>query len=395
MSPAPGPMLLLIEPRFSGHHGVYVRWIAHGAIQRGYRVRLATARAQAQHPLLLRLQSECGADLDVAFLPDIRDGEAGTDLLALARQDARFYALFRSYYRTAFPLEPPSFVFLSYVDYCLYSLAMWGSPFGRTPWGGIAMRPAFHLARTPGTRIKEQLFLRLLNNPTLASLFVMDETLHEHITQRHPARAVKCHYLPDPAEMNATMSKQAARATLGIAKDVLVILVYGAISLRKGIDLLLAALREPEGPARVHVLLAGQQDAESKAFMASAAAQPLAQAGRIHSFDAFLSADDEARVFAAADLLWMGYRGHLHASGVMVQAGQAGLPVIGCAEGMIGRTIQGKRLGIILPLQDAQQTARAIQAFINDEATMKRCGENGRIAFASHTPKNFADKLFE
>ena len=154
-------------------------------------------------------------------------------------------------------------------------------------------------------------------------------------------------------------------------------------------------MQEPSFPSHAHVILAGLQDAEAKGFISSAAVRALSQTGRLHCVDSFISPDCEYRIFAASDLLWLGYQQHNVMSGVLVQAGQMGLPAIGCEEGMIGWTIRKKQMGITVPLHDPRKVAIAIRELIQNQRQMNECGENGRRAFSSHTPDHFAHTIFE
>jgi glycosyltransferase involved in cell wall biosynthesis len=385
--------LLLFEPCFNGHHGVYLRWLIRGGIQRGYEIHLATVHENEKHPVFQWLREEFPGGLKIDFFKDGMNYEQNASHLpALIRQDYGYFKCFKNFYRVEYRTAPPAFVFLPYLDYCLYSLALRESPFGETMWGGIAMRPVFHIAPHP---IKERLFFRLLRNPRLTQLYVMDEQLHGYVRKRNPKSAMKCSYVPDPAEMQDGISKSAARQTLGLSEDALVILVYGAMSLRKGFDVLLKALHEPGFPGNACVILAGRQDAEARTFMTSPAVQALLHAGRVQVWDDFLSSDDETRVFAAADMMWMGYRRHTQTSGVMVQAGRTGLPMIGCEEGMIGETIRNKFLGITVPIHDSRLVAEAVSRLTQDQARMRKYGENGQRAFVDPTPERFIQRIFD
>ncbi len=401
MMASPKPLVLLVEPLFRGHHGVYVRWIVRGGIQRGYRFVLATGRDNADHPMLQSLVKEFGSMLDISFFPENK-GTISAMLPSLMARDYAYFSLVKKTYREVSQVESPALVFLPYLDYCLYSMSLFGSPFGKTPWGGIAMRPGFHLKEMGipapifhGDWIKKCLFLRLLRNPTLVRLFVLDEGLATCIRKADPKWAAQCRHVAEPAEMRGSLSKIAALKELGIPDDAMVILVYGDITLRKGLEALFMTMQEPSFPSHAHVILAGLQDAEAKGFISSAAVQVLSQAGRLHLMDYYISPDCEYRIFAASDLLWLGYQQHNVMSGVLVQAGQMGLPVIGCEEGMIGWTIRNKQLGITIPMHDPRKVAIAIGELIQNQKQMNECGENGRRAFSSHTPDQFARTIFD
>jgi glycosyltransferase involved in cell wall biosynthesis len=349
------------------------------------------------------LQEEFKADLHIAFLPtgSAPDGNAA-GLSALVARENYFYRLFEAFFRENRLSHPPDLVFVPYLDYCLNVLSLRGSPFGTTPWGGIAMRPSFHLRvmgvsapRTWLSRVKQLLFFRLLRNPALTVLGAIDPLLAQFVLMKRADLSERCRFLPDPADMQGTVSKQEARSVMGIADRAVVILAYGVMSLRKEVDVLLRSMNEPGFPEHGHVILAGRQDNETEALLALPGAEALMRARRLHVINAFLTGDDEYRLFAAADLLWMGYRRHYVMSGVMVRAGQMGLPMVGCEDGTIGWQIKNRQLGITLSLDDPRAVAAAIGGFVDNPEKMRACGQNGRLAFADHTPDTFIRLLFE
>ena len=121
MMASPTPLVLLVEPLFRGHHGVYVRWIVRGGIQRGYRFVLATGRDKADHPMLQTLVKEFGSMLDISFLTE-DNGTTTAMLSSLMTRDYGYFSLFGKTYREVCQVESPALVFLPYLDYCLYSM---------------------------------------------------------------------------------------------------------------------------------------------------------------------------------------------------------------------------------------------------------------------------------
>ena len=89
-------------------------------------------------------------------------------------------------------------------------------------------------------------------------------------------------------------------------------------------------------------------------------------------------------VFSAADVVWLGYQGHYHMSGVLVQAGVMGLPVIACEEGLIGWLTRRFGSGPVVATSSPAAIATAIAELSRNATLAQHCGENGRLAYASH-----------
>ena len=136
--------LLIIEPHMNGHHGVYLRRIVHGALERNCRVFIGTLEDSLSHPLFAKMLEECRNSLEIITLPPpVIDYMKDTSTGGLIRRELAYRKLFKRFYNKALRIFQHDFVFLPYLDYCTYAIAILGSPFGCTPWAGIVMRPGF------------------------------------------------------------------------------------------------------------------------------------------------------------------------------------------------------------------------------------------------------------
>ena len=279
---------------------------------------------------------------------------------------------------------------------------MLGSPFANTPWAGLVMRTGFHQTswgiNAPTSRInliKERLFFRLLRNSFLRALFTIDVTLKEYTEKLSLPYSSRLVYIPDITETKRSMSQEQARRALRISKQGFMVLVYGSLSLRKGIQTLIRAMQDDNFPLDWHLLLAGKQDQNVQSFLKSPFATKLKIEGRIHQINRYLNADEENMVFSATDVVWLGYQGHYHMSGVLVQAGTMGLPVLACEEGLIGWLTKRYASGIVVSASSPSSVAKAITELSRNKKGAQQYGENGRKAYASHTLENFSKIVLE
>jgi glycosyltransferase involved in cell wall biosynthesis len=396
-----GKTLLLIEPHCSGHRAVYVRRIAMAAVARGVDVTVATTIEALQHPALDALRREGGNSLRIVATPfTFTDGQGGVGSVGLARQEFRYRRLFRTLFEIASREHRPDVVLVPYLDYCFNAIALAGAPFGTTPWAGIVMRPAFHFAALgiegPASRLlpaKRRLFLRLLTRPCLQAVFTIDESLHDYMQRFGPVRGAPVVYVPDPADIDGGLSRIQARERLCIELAAVVILVYGTIDARKGLNALFAALNKSSIRERVVVLIAGRQDTTVHELLQRPSLQALARIGRVRCLDRFLDTEEEHAVFAAANIVWMGYRDHYAMSGVMIQAGQMGLPTIACAEGLIGWMTRRISCGLTVRVEDTERVGDAILRLAENRKLAEALGQNGRNYFRWHSVARFSDGL--
>jgi glycosyltransferase involved in cell wall biosynthesis len=395
--------ILIIEPSVQGHHGAYLRWIIRAMLSRGHSVQLATFEQSLVHPSIQELLSTSGDRLTVLTRPSRPFGTFDGNLIRMISSMMVFRKVLGDFYALASNRGQIDFVLLPYLDYCTYALSVAGSPFGATPWGGIIMRAAFHYSamgiKAPTGKVesvKRWLFGRLLRDPHLRVLFTIDETLYEYAHVWSPGVRSRLVYLPDSAVTKRSVDRAAVRKRLRIAQDALVILVYGELSKRKGIKALLQASEHLDFPSRCHLLMAGNQAPEAMSILQSPQAMHLRQTGRLHELSHYLSEDEEKNaVFSAADAVWLGYLAHYQMSGVLVQAGMMGLPIIACEEGLIGWLTTRHQSGVVVPISDPLMVAKGIKDLFEIPGRAHEYGNNGHKAYASHTEKEAAKALLQ
>lgn len=375
--------ILVVEPRATGHHGVYAAWIADGLRANGFEVAVASTESALKHPSLSPLQDwERSKEHVYAFPGSVPSGrELG--VFGLAQRELRLWALFSRWYQRVHQSFEPDLVFVAYLDHMLYAASILGSPFGDTPWVGIAMRPSFHyrevgiLGRSDHlASLKGRLFGRLLRQRKLAALYTIDESLVSFMDNRRTGR--KVHFIPQPVWGLENIDKAAARERLGLADCDKVMLLFGQISRRKGVNELLEATQHPLFPPNLTLFFLGAVDAEASKVLTSELATALRRQGRLRLMSRFATSDEEAAAFSAADFVWMGYKDHYAASGVLAHAAAKGLPVIASVAGLAGWQTRRHDLGLCVDPGSAAAVATA--------ASQLSCSKSGtETATARHT----------
>jgi glycosyltransferase involved in cell wall biosynthesis len=359
--------ILIFELSFSGHHSVYLEQIAEGYLNNKNKVTIVILRDFYNHPLILRLKIKYKDKVHIKLIGDAKyHNFFESKLGALAAELAKWY-IFRKEFIEVSSIRKVDYIFLPYVDYILFALGLLGSPFKNKPWGGICMLASVHYDYINISHIKINLkylkklsFFRLLKNKYLDKFFVIDELLYNFALEYQP-KCIRClKYMMDPAEFKGFTTKYDARKELKIEENLTVILVYGVINARKGVDVLANTLILDEIPKNIHLLIVGEIDNSTQELLNSNSIKQLIFEKRVYFFDKF--ADDilQQKVFSAADIVWLGYKDHFGMSGVLVLAAKARKVVISCNAGLIGWHTNSKNLGLAVNTEEISEVKMAI-----------------------------------
>ena len=390
--------ILIVEPHADGHHASYVRWLVQAIVERRWSAVIATTAEATNHPSLRTIVADF-RDVSWHLIEDIPRyaGWAGRHL-RLMRREFAYWSEFRRIADEASAKNSIDAIILPYVDYCFFALACLGSPFRRFPWCAISMRLSVNREASKGNAavpLKWRAARRLLGGSNLKALFVINPSVKDvPVKWCSPLMLSKIRYLRDPAEpQRMSVSPRASRSALGIEDGDVAVLVFGSIDERKGIDALLRTLAAYESLRNFRVILAGRQSEAVQSEIRAGRYAQLQLRNRLIMIDRFLTEAEQAMVFTAADVVWVGYWRHVYMSGVLVLAGKAGLPVVGTRDGEIGRLIADYKLGVSARVDVPSELEAALRAML-DARERVAMGKRGQAAFAGHSIENFgADVL--
>jgi len=391
--------LLIVEPDAEGHHMVlYTRLLLREAVSRGWSVTILTTESGRNHAAFDIISADHDKALTTIIMPEVIRPTSTGSVALLMSQLKLWNALARASSENRH-FSDFDLIYCVTMDFFEKVLSSRGSPFGSRPFMGMLMNPKFHRAPAglgPPSRwdfLYRMLFKRLLAIGGLKQLMVVDGPFREFCVQQRFAHADKICLVSDVGEFSQCEYEGTARESIGLPTDAFVILLYGSVSRRKGVEQLLRAVQRLDRQDVV-ALVAGKPDSEIEALFSSPWCRAMQESGQLLLRSGFQNDESEAKVFAAADLVWLGYVGGAYgSSGVLYQAGAAGLPVISMADGLIGWTVRKHNLGISLDTADTSAVADVIEHLQRDELAMRKFGENGRRLAERHTGTVFAETI--
>ncbi|MET3438007.1 hypothetical protein [Sphingomonas sp. 1185] len=384
--------IALFEPDPAGHRMVYVRYIvAAMARHGGLRATLITSARGRSAPAVQAMEADRALPVSVMTIeaPILRQPIPRK----LQRQFGYTAALGRAV-RSLAARDPVDHVFIPFLDdFALLPFAVQPTPFGKTRWSGIAIRPRFHLAAAGGSvphraadRIEGWAYRRLLGSPVLDTMFSIDPYLAPQLGDPRVVTVV------DPADITAL---PADPTWLSVSDSAVVLLVYGYIDGRKAIDRLLRIANDPRMPRALTVALVGTQDASMASILEGSDAQQLRTEGRLVEVARHITDGEEASAFARADIVWAYYPGSYCSSGAMVRAGQMSRALMATEEGLVGWLTRQHGSGLTAPEDDDEGLLQALVRLTADAALRRTLGAAGHAYFTGHDSVAFGDHIVE
>ncbi len=384
--------VLILEVSSFGHHPTYIRWLLESELAKSSEVILAARREMFEHPEILACRSNFSR-YQICISQKFEDDLSDFSSVGRLRMSWAIGRLYREICASLGRMHHLDFVIVPFLDDCILGLALPREAFGGIPWMTITMRTMFHYSemgvtakRQRFTAVRRWLFFKILKQKSMVSILTIDPTLADFAKRRHDGIMRKVEYLPDPATHHPLLpTKIEARLRLQVPADVTLVLLFGEISVRKGVHSLLEAAADPSCSPHVHIMLAGRCSKRSE-LLKNAAFQHLNAVGRLHIIDGYLRGEQERQVLSAADCMWLGYTNFYGMSGVMVLSGRHGVPVLAAREGLIGYLTKKHEIGVIIEPENRSSVVDALNRLGREPDLFRQAGKNAISVFENHDP---------
>ncbi len=387
--------VVILEIAATGHHPSYVRWLLESNFAKSSEIILAAPEEMFGHPEITASPSKF-TRYEIGVSQKFRVQLSNLNFIGLMRMSWAIGRLYREVCASIARTDPVDFVIVPFFDACILGLALPPDAFDGIPWMAITMRTMFHYEEmgviAPKQRfaaLRRWLLYKALKQKSMASLLTIDPTLAAFAEMQSDRFMRKIEYLPDPSTFHPILpTKLEARNWLEVPADVSLIVLFGEISARKGVELLLQAVADPRCSSRVHVMLAGRCRERTSLFE-NPEFRRLNADGRVHIVEGYVRGTEERHVLSAADCMWIGHTDFYGTSGVMVLAGRHGVPVLATEDGLIGYLARKHELGVIIQPRNRLSVVRALNRLVDEPEWFKLAGKSGVSVFEKHDPMEF------
>jgi glycosyltransferase involved in cell wall biosynthesis len=265
---------------------------------------------------------------------------------------------------------------------------------------GILFHPTLHYRnrepfnpRSYLQGLRKRLILRAIaGNPHLDTVFTLDSTAVPSLR----ALGLDAVALPDPVVQDGYkgLAPLQLREHFALEPGRKVLLLFGALTARKGVSQVLEALAlmPPADARRVALLMAGPLDRDLRPIVEALIEKVRSGGVQVVQHDDYIQNDSVQSFMEASDLILVPYQRHFGSSAVLIRAALAGRPVISQEFGLMGTNVREHSLGQAVDTGRPSAIAAAVSGFLKDP----RLGFGREVALQyakANTPELFCQTI--
>jgi colanic acid biosynthesis glycosyl transferase WcaI len=273
--------------------------------------------------------------------------------------------------------------------------------------GGILFRPSVHYHEIGEYRPslteklrdwrKAVLYRGMLRNRAVDTVLTLDPFFADFATEHYPG-GKKVGVVPDPAFPVATIPANDDRMPAALPQDRHILLLFGALTERKGVLHLLDALRllPSSVESKIAVIIAGRvaQDISVRFAEKVAAVRREKATLWLKVEDRWLSSTEIATLVQRSDIVLAPYQRFVGSSGVLLWAAHAGKPLLTQDYGLLGRLVRDHGLGVAVDTGNPADIAAAITGMITQNPQTLVDAKAAAAFVSQRTPETFASHIY-
>jgi hypothetical protein len=364
--------ILIIETEYEGHYLTgYIKYILRSFKNKKFKITLLTSSdAQNKAKGALQILRKEKLKFNIETIKNLKLKKFSS--IHLIAHQIRLYFAIKEKFKELNLSTRFDHIFLTSIQKLDKALVVFGSPFQNINFSGIYLDIKFHLYKykidykSRFNYLSKKFFQKLLEFSTLDNIITNDHLLKKYIKSNNWNNSHKLKFLHDPKEFNFSFNKFYSREKLGIPNKSILILLYGALIESKGIVELLSIFKVAKLNKNIRVVLAGKQFTNYKNFaLNNSFINKLKLDKKLFIFNRWISEKEEALLFSAADIVWIGYKNYSSPSGVLYQAIQKDIPSLISNEGLINSLNKKIKVGYVTNINNPLDIVKGINYVLN------------------------------
>jgi len=356
-----------------------------------------TTKESLNHQSYLTIKETFKEKINLHVMPSVDSKNSLTSLYKLFTLQISFYLSFKKGFKKASSKVLFDHIFIVNFDHCDKIFSLLGSPFGKIPYSGILMNIKFHREAMhigPKSRsdlIYKILFNKLLNQKRLFRIFVVDEVFFDFYKNKSNEKLI---LIPEPLiDLVGNSTKTESRISLNILNDDFIVLIFGSLSARKGINELINSVYI-SNLKNVSILLAGNLDDSARKLLEGNYAKQLYLRKQLILFSGFQEEERQYQLFNASDIVWVAYgEGFTGSSGIYYQSTIFAKPVITSNQGLLAYLVKKYKNGVTCELNSNIDIAKKIYHLKNNREEYELCSNNSSKLSIKHRLNYFGKEI--
>jgi len=328
--------VLIFEPLSGGHRTSYIRWLADSITD--------------NPPAGCHFIFVTDPGVDIPAVAPLSSHKIFPELAKRLKSSgpARLRKLLRTLFDECVAQHSPDHALILELTRLELSFALRGAP---CPVSAILFVQYPELPRGPKFFFKDWKTALLLRRAPVRNLFLLNgEESCRYLAARFGSRS-RFIPVPDPVPEITAQAGYSLRREYRISDSQTVFLFFGAVSPRKGADVLIKALHllPFEAATKSIFLFCGEPERGYRQAFAQAVARLRSARSDImlNIEDRFVSDQRMMALFEQSDVVLMPYTRPEYSSGILALAAKARTPVMGPDSGLLGRLIRQNGLGAV------------------------------------------------
>ena len=391
--------ILLVEPEYQGHHvALHLNLLINEFHKRKWNISVLTYKKSINSIPYRLIDKKIFANIKFFLIKEVNFSNSKNFFYLIYIQTIKYFNILKSIKKILLKNKIDHIYFLT-GDHIDKILAVIGKFSLKVKFSLMLIYSRVYLKKninffdTIILGIKKKLLFNLIDTFYLKNFFIIDLFLYKFIKKYKKKNFFKVNYIRDPGELKFLFSKKFSRNLLNIKINDFVILVYGAIKMSKGIKELIYTLRNIN-IYKIKLIIAGKQTDDVRSFLALDDNKKLVKKKRIIVYNGFRDYKEEAILFSASDVVWVGYDNNFFgSSAVLHQAGLVKKPVITNRIGLLGYLNKMHRIGVRVNLNSSVDIKNKILYLYQNKKIRYTLGQNNYILSSKHSGKNFAKTI--
>jgi hypothetical protein len=391
--------ILLVEPEYQGHHvALHLNLLINEFHKRKWNISVLTYKKSINSIPYRLIDKKIFANIKFFLIKEVKFSNSKNFFYLIYIQTIKYFNILKSIKKILLKNNIDHIYFLT-GDHIDKILAVIGNFSLKVKFSLMLIYSRVYLKKNINffdmiiLGIKKKLLFNLIDTFYLKNFFIIDLFLYQFIKKYKKKNFFKVNYIPDPGELKFKFSKKFSKNLLNVKINDFVILVYGAIKMSKGIKELIYTLRNIN-IHKIKLIIAGRQTDDVKSFLALDDNKKLIKKKRIIVYNSFRDYKEEAILFSASDVVWVGYDNNFFgSSAVLHQAGLVKKPVITNRIGLLGYLNKMHRIGVRVNLNSSVDIKNKILYLYQNKKIRYTLGQNNYILSSKHSGKNFAETI--